>query len=529
VLHLKAVIAATVLLAALAVAPPAPGKHAAVPPPSSAGLLELSHYRDALVQLERGSLAGTGATLISPSLRIWRVDTPTALRLLPALLARGTVRAVEPDRPLAVAALQADPLSSTETWKTQIGADRAAPPGPGRPLTIVDTGLEPRHSEFAGRANTRLLNTQRLTESDVEWHGTAVASLAGAPENGQGMVGVYPQARLRIWDAGPPTLARVISGIEAAAAAAPGVVNLSLGFLSADVSVPLLADAVLSAFKRNVLVVAAAGNDRQAGSPASVPAELNHVLTVGSTDAAGNVSRFSNQTESLDLVAPGEDLVAAVFGGWAPVTGTSFSSPLVAAAAAWVWTARPRLEKTQLFEVLRRSARDLGTPGVDNDSGYGLLDIPAALSIPAPAVDPQEPNDDVRYVRAGGVSRAATPPLTTARRARATLAARLDASEDSEDVYRVWVPAGRTVRFATTAAQDVDLDVWRPTTASVLVEGAARRRFLLGSSTRRGVGTESVSVRNRTARGYYAYADVYLRENGPDTAEYRLTIATSRR
>ena len=407
-LDLKPAIAAIVLLAAIAAAPPALGKRAAVPPPSSAGLLELTHYRHALVQLERGSLAGTGATLISPSLRIWRVDAPTALRLLPGLLARGAVRAVEPDLPLRFDALQADPLSSTETWRPLIGADRVTPPGPGRPLTIVDTGLETSHSEFAGRPNTTILNTQRLTESDVEYHGTAVASLAAAPENARGIIGVYPQARLRIWDGGSPTLARVISGIEAAAA--PGVVNLSLGFLRADVAVPFLADAVFSAFKRGVLVVAAAGNDRASGNPPSVPADLSHVITVGSTDAAGNVSRFSTQSDGVDLVAPGEDLVAAVFGGWAPVTGTSFSSPLVAAAAAWVWTARPRLDKTQLFELLRRSARDIGVPGVDNDSGYGLLDIPAALTRPELAVDPQEPNDDVRYLKAGGISRTATPP-----------------------------------------------------------------------------------------------------------------------
>jgi hypothetical protein len=527
VLDLKPAIAAIVLLAAIAAAPPALAKRAALPPPSSAGLLELTHYRYALVQLEQGSLAGTGATLISPSLQIWRLDTATALRVLPGLLARGAVRAVEPDRPLRADALQADPLSYTETWRPLIGADRVTPPGPGRPLTIVDTGLDTSHSEFAGRPNTTILNTQRLTESDVEYHGTAVASLAAAPENGVGIVGVYPQARLRIWDGGSPTLARVLSGIGAAAA--PGVLNLSLGFLSADVAVPLVADAVFSAFKRGVLVVAAAGNDRETGSPPSVPAELSHVITVGSTDAAGNVSRFSNQNDAVDMAAPGEDLVAAVFGGWAPVTGTSFSSPLVAAAAAWVWTVRPRLEKTQLFELMRRSARDIGVPGVDNDSGYGLLDIPAGLARPELPIDPQEPNDDVRYVKAGGISRSATPPLTTPRRSRGVLAARLDASEDPEDVYRVWVPGRRVVRLATASAQDVDLDVWRPTTPSVLVEGATRRRFLLGSSTRRASGAERVTVRNRTTRGYYAYADVYLRENGPDTAEYRLTIAAAQR
>ena len=528
-LYLKALVAAAVLLVALAATPPATAKRATAPPPPSAGLLELPRFRHALVQLERGSLRGAGGTLVSPSLRIWRLETASALRVLPPLLARGAVRAVEPDRPLRVDALAADPLSFTETWRALVGADRATPPGPGKPLTIVDTGLEAAHPEFAGRPNTSLLNTQRLTESRQEWHGTAVASLAGAAENGRGIVGLYPQATLRVWDAGRPTLSRVLAGIEAAAAAAPGVVNLSLGFLSAEIAVPMLDDAVQSAFKRNVLVVAAAGNDRERGSPASVPADLAHVLTVGSTDANGNVSRFSNRSEAVDLVAPGEELVAAAQGSWAPVTGTSFASPLVASAGAWVWTARPRLEKTQLFELLRRSARDVAAPGVDDDSGYGLLDVPAALAQAELPIDPKEPNDDVRHVKAGGISRTATPPLTTARRTRGAVAARLDASEDPEDVYRVWVPGRRVVSLATASAQDVDLDVWRPTTPSVLVEGATRRRFLLGSSARRASGTERVTVRNRTTRGYYAYADVYLRENGPDTAEYRLTIAAAQR
>ena len=206
---------------------------------------------------------------------------------------------------------------------------------------------------------------------------------------------MYPQARLRIWDGGSPTLARVISGIEAAAA--PGVLNLSLGFLRADVAVPSRTRPRRSSAESSSSPQR--GTSARPSSP-SVPAELSHVITVGSTDAAGNVSRFSNQSDALDLVAPGEDLVAAVLGGWAPVTGTSFSSPLVAAAAAWVWTVRPRLEKTQLFELMRRSARDIGVPGVDNDSGYGLLDIPAALTRPELPIDPQEPNDDVRYVKA---------------------------------------------------------------------------------------------------------------------------------
>ena len=47
-------------------------------------------------------------------------------------------------------------------------------------------------------------------------------------------------------------------------------------------------------------------------------------------------------------------------------------------SAAWVWTVRPELDASQLFEVIRRSARDLEPPGKDVATGYGLLNVPAA-------------------------------------------------------------------------------------------------------------------------------------------------------
>ena len=56
---------------------------------------------------------------------------------------------------------------------------------------------------------------------------------------------------------------------------------------------------------------------------------------------------------------------------------------------------------TQLFDLMRWSATDIGAPGFDQDTGWGLLNLPAALSAEAPAVDPEEPNDDVYQVRVG--------------------------------------------------------------------------------------------------------------------------------
>src|SRR5205085_260033 len=91
---------------------------------------------------------------------------------------------------------------------------------------------------------------------------------------------------------------------------------------------------------------------------------------------------------------PGLDIVGAVPLSADPtgyedgLGGTSFSAPIVAAAAAWLWTVRPALTVTQLGDVLRRSARDIGAPGFDSSSGWGLLDIPAALAVPAGPTQP---------------------------------------------------------------------------------------------------------------------------------------------
>src|SRR4051812_20357990 len=96
----------------------------------------------------------------------------------------------------------ADPLVPQEWWLSHIGADRAVPPGAGVPITIVDTGVDATHPEFAGRPSTTYFNDQTAAAGS-EFHGTIVASLAAAPENGQGIAGVYPGAALQVHDASP--------------------------------------------------------------------------------------------------------------------------------------------------------------------------------------------------------------------------------------------------------------------------------------------------------------------------------------
>ena len=492
-------------------------------------LMALRGHPYALLEGTRG--AGIpGATLVSRRLGIWRLPTTTATRIGLSLSARGIVRAIEPDRELTPQRALVEPLAGFEWWRAAVGVDRVTPPGPGKLVTVIDTGLDLSHPEFAGRPNTTLFNTQSTSAGEDEEHGTAVSSVLAAPENGVGIVGIYPQAALGEWDSGRLFVSDVIQGIDHSLDAGPGVINMSFGFDGYDA---MLADEIDVAFGTGSLLVAAAGNDFLEGNAEHSPASLHHVLTIAATDEQNRSSFFSNRSLAVDLSAPGENIPIAVptwanDTGYAVGDGTSFSSPLVAGAAAWIWTRRPELDVTQLFDLMRWSARDIDDTGFDEDTGWGLLDVPAALSDPAPAVDPHEPNEDIYEIVAGKLFKTADTPLTSPGHGRTTLAARLDITEDPEDVYRVWVPAHRRVVITVVPDGDADVELWNATTPSVLVAGAARRKHLIDGSGNDGRAAEHVAARNRGKRGAYVFLDVYLPEHGASSAEYRVSITTKR-
>lgn len=469
------------------------------------------------------TLVAAGATPIDVELRLWRV--PSALA--PVLRAGGVVAASQPERAYEVAqgAVTPDPLEVDEWWRAQIGIDGLTPPGPGVPITIVDSGVDFAHPEFAGRPDLVALNSQEPLGVGGE-HGTSVASVIGAPANGVGVVGIYPQAILRSWDAALGSGTRldsgqIAAGILAAARAGRGVINLSVGG-SRDLAVEL---AVQQAVALGSLVVAASGNSGEEGSPIGYPAALAHVTTVAATDASGAVASFSSRSPYVDLAAPGVGiLVASAIGGnWQPEDGTSFSSPIVAGSAAWVWTARPELTASQVAEILRRSARDIGPSGRDPASGFGLLDVAAALALPAPVKDPSEPNDDVDEVDpARDMYLSQQPPLTTSARRSGRIAGRVDEWEDPRDVFRLWLPAHRRVVATLKATANGDLSLFSATAPTVFGRFATTGRLARAQAA----GTTEALVYENTGRGRWAYLAVTL---PPTTvsATYRLSVASA--
>jgi subtilisin family serine protease len=462
----------------------------------------------------------TGAQELSTSLDMWRIPTRELRQLRQARL----VRVAEPERRLVPVQQRVDPLQADEWWLAAVGATKVVAPGPGVPVIVVDTGLDLSHPEFAVRPDTTGLNQQSVIDSRVDFHGTAVASVIGAPVNDIGMVGVYPQAVLGEYDAdlvGAFTAGQLINGIDSAADRGRVVINLSVGSTHLD---PLLEDMIFSAIRRGALVVAAAGNSG-VGGLLSYPANLPHVLTIGATDARGEPADFSSASRGVDLAAPGVGITAAVpllysANGYESLDGTSFSAPIVSGAAALVWTVRGDLDNSQLFDLLRFSARDIGPHGFDPETGFGMLDIPSALAREEPVRDVQEPNEDVRLVKPGGLFADGSPPLTTRTTPKASLRATLDVTEDPADLYRLWVPGRHEVTVTAHSTPSVRVRLWMPGTRSTSENAGAMKRDLAAS------GTTRVTAVNASRLGGYYYVDVRL-AHGVANGAYDLGVRTS--
>ena len=140
-----------------------------------------------------------------------------------------------------------------------------------------------------------------------------------------------------------------------------------------------------------------------------------------------------------------------------------------------------------------------------------------------PARDPQEPNEDVYLVKPNGLFTRGHPAF----RGRANLVGRMDVTEDPEDVYRVLLPAHRTLVLRLKPTANVNLAVWGPKTRSVFERGKALKRDLIAAGTKKGAAAENIAIRNSTRAAAILYVDAFLGKN-VGGARYSLVIRTAR-
>ena len=154
------------------------------------------------------------------------------------------------------------------------------------------------------------------------------------------------------------------------------VINMSLG---SEGDSPVVRDAVAYALARNVVLVAAAGNE--AVNRVSYPAAYEGVMAVASVDAGGNHLYFSNRGKSVDLAAPGFAVVADWPGKKnVEVTGTSASTALVTGAVAALLSRESGLSGKKVAELLVQYADATGLPGAAEETGGGVVNLQRVLN-----------------------------------------------------------------------------------------------------------------------------------------------------
>ena len=431
---------------------------------------------------------------------VYRVPTVRARAFAAALRAAGALRYAEPNIALVrQSALDATPGGYARGYVVD---PALTPPAPGPvAIAVVDDLADITHPDLAGHA------TQLNPGPILAAHGTEVASAASGALNAFGVVGVFPGAP--VLSVGLPlkiTCADAANGIVAASRAGAKIINLSIG---SPADCTTLFGAVQIAFARGSLVVAASGNEFGEGNPVIYPAAYPHVLSVASLNPSLAPSFFSTSNAAVDVAAPGVQIPVAtpgafdtedgVLDGVTLASGTSFAAPMVSGAAAWLATARPDLTNGQLADTLRRSARDVAAPGYDTNTGFGLVNLGAALALPAPARDVLEPNDGISFVNGSVFTQ--PDPYVWRGAGKRTFGGSADQVEDPYDVYRIRLPRRSRAQIRLRPVfGNPDLFIFRGSARSIDDEAS-----IVARSRRTGQRTDSVTIRNAggSARRFY--------------------------
>jgi len=308
-----------------------------------------------------------------------------------ALRASPGITRIEPDG--QVHAVDAELDRSWGVKRIGAGVVHALPnTGAGIKLAIIDTGIDYSHPDLAANygGGYDFVNGDGDPMDDHS-HGTHVAGIVAARDDGAGVVGVAPDAELyalKILDAsGSGNDSDLIAAMEWAVTHSMQVVNLSLGTSTDPGS--LVRQVFDEAQAAGVVTVAAAGNADffgLIGNTVQWPARYDSVIAVGATDSVDSLAYYSSTGPEVELAAPGNSIYSTVLNGqWATKSGTSMAAPHVAGTAALIIAAgyadvRGRLTAT---------ADELGAPGRDTWYGHGLVDADeAAESTGGPAQPP---------------------------------------------------------------------------------------------------------------------------------------------
>ena len=282
--------------------------------------------------------------------------------------------------------------------------------GSGVVVAVIDTGVAYEdygiYCQAPDLAGTTFVQGYDFVNNDAHpnddgGHGTHVAgTIAQTTNNDYGVAGVAFDCSIMpvkvLDEEGSGYTSWIAKGIYYAASNGADVISLSLGGPNPSQT---LENAVAYAYNNGVTIVASAGNEYQEGNPTNYPAAYDdYVIAVGATRYDETRSYYSNTGSYLDLAAPGGDtsvdqnedgyvdgVLQQTFSGGDPCDfgywfyqGTSMAAPHVSGVAALL-IANGVTGPDNVRNRLESTAEDKGTPGWDEEYGWGIVDAYAAL------------------------------------------------------------------------------------------------------------------------------------------------------
>ncbi|PIR41883.1 MAG: peptidase S8 [Candidatus Yanofskybacteria bacterium CG10_big_fil_rev_8_21_14_0_10_37_15] len=266
--------------------------------------------------------------------------------------------------------------------------------GAGVNVAVLDTGVLKTHPDIKNRIKECKDFSNNRTPlidgkcDDKNGHGTHVSGSIAADggSDGQGIYGIAPGANLFAYkvcsDNGFCWADDIAIAIRAAAENGANIINLSLG---SDAESQLISDAVNFAVSKNVLIVAAAGNDGPYDGSIDYPAAKSSTVAVGAFNSVLEISEWSSrginslsefyvvEDGDMEFAAPGVSVESTwKDGGYAVLSGTSMAAPHVSGLAAKLWQKDAENPASSTRDLLHWFSVDLQPSGDDNSSGWGF-------------------------------------------------------------------------------------------------------------------------------------------------------------
>jgi len=266
-------------------------------------------------------------------------------------------------------------------------------------VAVIDTGIDYNHAAFKdadGNSIVSPLSYNATTQQCVAdagysvimdeyvtgegYHGTACAGMIVSQL--ADYRGVAPDCELVVikclWGDSGFQNADLIRAMEYALSVDCSVISISWGIGDDAQTHAAMEALVAQAKEKNCTVVCAAGNT--CSTRLSLPANLSDVICVGAVDKNNAKAVYSNYGPGIDVVAPGNVTAVLCGGGTYTANGTSFAAPIVAGIAALYYSAHPDATVQDVTYALTFTAKDLGSAGIDNLFGYGLVNALGAVT-----------------------------------------------------------------------------------------------------------------------------------------------------